>query len=73
MTAELAQVCAYIVDAAKYLNQQREKSVDLHVHALAFTFYFNIQRNHRGSIIFRIVGCSSLILNSHAKRYIIII
>ncbi|CAI8008497.1 hypothetical protein GBAR_LOCUS5813 [Geodia barretti] len=27
MTAELAQLCAYIVDAAKYLNQQREKEI----------------------------------------------
>ena len=70
MTAELAQLCAYIVDAAKYFNQQREKSVDLHVHAFTFIFYFNIQRNDRGSFIFGIVRCSSLILYSHAKWYI---
>ena len=39
MTAELAQVCAYTVDAAKYLSQRTEKWV-AYKHALTFTFNF---------------------------------
>jgi hypothetical protein len=65
MTAELAQLCAYIVDAAKYFNQQREKSVDLHVSHL---FSISISREMTGAVSSSVSSGVALSFSTHMRN-----